>query len=190
MRASEYPKDDWTFDQFVETAKKLTKTAGKGTFGYQMPTATGIATSAGSSARASASSTTSSTRRKAQFSHAGRSSADARLWRTTCPTPSRPRPALPTRQRREHDQHRQVRHEVRRAPGSCPQLNSQKLRDENKNVRFDVVRMPKGAVRQSAASRLGRGCLRAARLEADNAEDAAWKFAAYLGERGRQQDVL
>ena len=30
-----YPKDDWTFDQFVETAKKLTN-AGKKKFGYQM----------------------------------------------------------------------------------------------------------------------------------------------------------
>ncbi len=30
-----YPKDDWTFDQFVETAKKLTN-ADKKKFGYQM----------------------------------------------------------------------------------------------------------------------------------------------------------
>jgi multiple sugar transport system substrate-binding protein len=31
-----YPKDDWTFDQFIETAKKLTKTSGADKrFGYQ-----------------------------------------------------------------------------------------------------------------------------------------------------------
>ena len=111
-----YPTDDWTFEQFVETAKKLTD-AGKGTFGYQVNGNwyRDIGWIVGTGKREFDNIIDPN---KAQFNtpEIVERMHDDRV-RHAAHLEGRAEPGRHVR--RQHDQHRQVRHEVRRARGSC-----------------------------------------------------------------------
>jgi ABC-type glycerol-3-phosphate transport system substrate-binding protein len=61
-------------------------------------------------------------------------------------------------------------------PWFLPQLNTPALRDQKKEVVFDVVRMPKGA----GAGRPHRGWGEGLCIPKTDKVDAAWDFASYL----------
>ena len=64
-----------------------------------------------------------------------------------------------------------------------PQLNTPQLREQKKEIVFDVVRMPKGA----GAGRPHRGWGEGLCLGKTNKTEASWRFASYLvGEEGNK----
>jgi multiple sugar transport system substrate-binding protein len=167
-----YPKDDWTFDQFVELAKKLTN-ADKKKFGYQMNgnwyRDIGWIVLTG----------------KREFDNI----IDPKKSQFGAPE------VVQMLQTMSYD----MAHTFKAAPspadtsgantintGACamhydgpwflPQLNSPALREQKKEVVFDVVRMPKGAGSGRPHRGWGEGV---AVCKTDKAE-AAWNFAAYL----------
>ena len=167
-----YPKDDWTFDQFVELAKKLTN-ADKKKFGYQMNgnwyRDIGWIVLTG----------------KREFDNI----IDPKKSQFGSPE------VVQMLQTMSYD----MAHTFKAAPspadtsgantintGACamkyegawflPQLNSPTLREQKKEVVFDVVRMPKGA----GAGRPHRGWGEGVAVTKSDKAEAAWNFAAYL----------
>jgi multiple sugar transport system substrate-binding protein len=174
-----HPKDEWTFDEFVETAKKLTD-AGKGTFGYQMNgnwfRDIGWIVGTGKREFDNIIDPT-----KAQFN------TPEIVERMTITSydmahtfKAAPSPADTSGANTINTGKCAMKYE---GPWFLPQLNSEKLRTEGKQVEFDVVRMPKGAGSGRPHRGWGEGV---AVGKTDKAEDA-WKFAAYLvGEEGNK----
>jgi multiple sugar transport system substrate-binding protein len=167
-----FPKDDWTFDQFVETAKKLTD-AGKGLFGYQM--------------------------NGNWYRDIGWLVLTGKREFDNIIDPKKAQFAAPEISQMLQTMAYDMAHTFKAAPspadtsgantintGKCamkyegawflPQLNTQKLRDEKKEVAFDVVRMPKGA----GAGRPHRGWGEGVIVTKSDKAEAAWNFAAYL----------
>ena len=167
-----YPKDDWTFDQFVELAKKLTN-ADKKKFGYQMNgnwyRDIGWIVLTG----------------KREFDNI----IDPKKAQFGAPE------VVQMLQTMAYD----MAHTFKAAPspadtsgantintGACamkyegawflPQLNSPTLREQKKEVVFDVVRMPKGA----GSGRPHRGWGEGVAVTKSDKAEAAWNFAAYL----------
>lgn len=168
-----YPKDDWTFDQFVETAKKLTD-AGKGTFGYQCNANwfRDIGWIVGTGKREFDAIIDPT---KAQF--ATQEIID-RITTTSYDMPhtfkAAPSPADTSGANTINTGKCAMKYE---GPWFLPQLNSQKLRDEKKEVPFDVVRMP---ATPGVSGRPHRGWGEGVCVTKSEMAEAAWGFAAYL----------
>ncbi|MCU0507932.1 MAG: substrate-binding domain-containing protein [Anaerolineae bacterium] len=168
-----YPKDDWTFDQFVETAQKLTD-AGKGTFGYQVNgnwfRDIGWIVGTGKREFDNIIDPT-----KAQFNT--KEIVD-RITTTSYDMPNTykaaPSPADTSGAYTINNGNCAMKYE---GPWFLPQLNSQKLRDEKKEVPFDVVRMP---ATPGVAGRPHRGWGEGVAVTKTDMAEAAWAFAAYL----------
>lgn len=167
-----YPKDDWTFDQFVDLAKKLTS-AEKKKFGYQ---ANGN-----------------------WFRDIGWIVLTGKREFDNIIDPKKAQFADPDVMKMIQTVAYDMPWTFKAAPnptdtsgantintGACamkyegawflPQLNTQALRDQKKEVKFDVVRMPKGA----AAGRPHRGWGEGVCVGKTDKADSAWDFAAYL----------
>jgi len=167
-----YPKDDWTFDQFVELAKKLTN-ADKKKFGYQMN---------GNWYRDIGWIVLTGKRefdniidpKKSQFG----SPEVVQMLQTMSydmahTFKAAPSPADTSGANTINTGACAMKYE---GPWFLPQLNSPALREQKKEVVFDVVRMPKGAGSGRPHRGWGEGV---AVCKTDKAE-AAWNFAAYL----------
>ena len=167
-----YPKDDWTFDQFVETAKKLTN-ADKKKFGYQMN---------GNWYRDIGWIVLTGKRefdtvidpKKAQFSDPAivqmiqTMSYDMAHTFKAAPSPADTSGAFTI-----NTGACGMKYE---GPWFMPQLNTTALRDQKKEVPFDVVRMPKGA----GSGRPHRGWGEGVCVCKTAKSDPAWAFASYL----------
>lgn len=167
-----YPKDDWTFEQFVETAKKLTD-ASKGTFGYQ-PNANwyrDIGWIVGTGKREFDSIIDP---KKAQF--ATKEIVD-RITTVAYDLPQgkfAPSPADTSGANTINTGKVAMKYE---GPWFLPQLNTQKLRDEKKEVAFDVVRMP---VTAGVSGRPHRGWGEGLVVTKSDLAESAWALAAWL----------
>jgi len=167
-----YPKDDWTFEQFVELAKKLTN-PDKKKFGYQM--------------------------NGNWYRDIGWIVLTGKREFDNIIDPKKSQFAAPEIVQMLQTVSYDLAHTLKAAPspadtsgantintGACamkyegpwflPQLNSPTLREQKKEVAFDVVRMPKGAAPGRPHRGWGEGV---AICKTDKAE-AAWSFAAYL----------
>ncbi len=176
-----YPTDDWTFEEFVETAKKLTD-AGKGTFGYQV--------------------------NGNWFRDIGWIVGTGKREFDQIVDPTKAQFDTPEIVERLTTVAYDMPHTMKVAPspadtsgantintGKCamkyegawflPQLNSAKLREEKKEVPFDVVRMPKT---NGVAGRPHRGWGEGVAIPKTDLAEAAWAFAAFLvSEEGNKQ---
>jgi multiple sugar transport system substrate-binding protein len=167
-----YPTDDWTFDQFVELAKKLTN-ADKKKFGYQMN---------GSWFRDIGWIVLTGKRefdniidpKKSQFNTPEvvqmLQTVGYDMAYTFMASPS---PADTSGANTINTGACAMKYE---GPWFLPQLNSPTLREQKKEVVFDVVRMPKGA----ASGRPHRGWGEGVCIPKTDQVEAAWNFAAYL----------
>jgi len=175
-----YPKDEWTFDEFVETAKKLTD-AGKGTFGYQMNgnwfRDIGWIVGTGKREFDNIIDPT-----KSQFNTPEIIDAMTITSFDMAHTfKAAPSPADTSGANTINTGKCAMKYE---GAWFLPQLNSAKLRDEKKEVPFDVVRMPKGL----AAGRPHRGWSEGVAVGKTAKAEDAWKFAAFLiSEEGNKQ---
>jgi len=167
-----YPKDDWTFEQFVELAKKLTN-ADKKKFGYQAN---------GNWYRDIGWIVLTGKRefdnvidpKKSQFGD-----ADIVKMITTVAYDmphtfkAAPNPTDTSGANTINTGACAMKYE---GPWFLPQLNSPQLREQKKEVVFDVVRMPKGA----GSGRPHRGWGEGVCIPKTAKTEAAWGFAAYL----------
>lgn len=175
-----YPKDEWTFDEFVETAKKLTD-AGKGTFGYQMNgnwfRDIGWIVGTGKREFDNIIDPT-----KSQFNTPEIIDAmTVTAYDMAHTFKAAPSPADTSGANTINTGKCAMKYE---GAWFLPQLNSAKLRADNKQVPFDVVRMPKGA----AAGRPHRGWSEGVAVGKTAKAEDAWKFAAFLiSEEGNKQ---
>lgn len=167
-----YPKDEWTFEEFVETAKKLTD-AGKGTFGYQM--------------------------NGNWYRDIGWIVGTGKREFDTIIDPKKAQFNTPEIVDRLQVMSYEMAHTMKVAPSPAdtsgantintgkvamkyegawflPQLNSPTLREQKKEVVFDVVRMPKGG----ASGRPHRGWGEGVCVAKTPKTEAAWKFASFL----------
>ena len=167
-----YPKDDWTYDQFVELAKKLTS-AEKKRFGYQAN---------GNWYRDIGWIVTSGKRefdniidpKKAQFGDpAVMNIIQTVAYDMPHTFKAAPNPTDTSGANTINTGACAMKYE---GPWFMPQLNTPALREQKKEVVFDVVRMPKTA----AAGRPHRGWAEGVALPKSDKQDAAWDFAAYL----------
>ena len=167
-----YPKDDWTFDQFVELAQKLTK-ADQKKWGYQAN---------GNWYRDIGWIVLTGKRefdniidpKKAQFSDPDvmkmlQTVAYDMPW-TMKVTPN------PTDTSGANTINTGACAMKYEGPWFLPQLNTPALREQKKEVAFDVVRMPKGA----GAGRPHRGWGEGVCIPKTDKQASAWDFAAYL----------
>lgn len=171
-----FPTDEWTFEQFLETAKKLTKTDGANKlFGYQANGSwfrdIGWIVGAGKREFDNVIDP-----KKAQFNQPEivnliqTVAYDVYHTLKIAPTPADMSGGANTIQ-----------------TGNCamkyegawffPQLNSAALRDQKKNVEFDIVRMPIGADK----ARPHRNLVSGVALPKGKNTEAAWAFTSYLG---------
>jgi len=167
-----YPTDDWTFEQFVELAKKLTDTAKK-KFGYQAN---------GNWFRDIGWIVLTGKRefdniidpKKSQFNTPEivkmitTVAYDMPHTMKVAPNPTDTSGALTI-----NTGACAMKYE---GPWFLPQLNSPTLREQKKQVEFDVVRMPKGTAAGRPHRAWGEGVcvVKTAKVE------AAWEFAKYL----------
>jgi len=167
-----YPTDDWTFDQFVELAKKLTN-ADKKKFGYQMN---------GNWYRDIGWIVLTGKRefdnvidpKKSQFGDPD----IVKLLQTVSydmayTFKAAPSPADTSGANTINTGACAMKYE---GPWFLPQLNSPALREQKKEVVFDVVRMPKG----TGSGRPHRGWGEGVAIPKTDKVEAAWNFAAYL----------
>lgn len=167
-----YPKDEWTFEEFLETAKKLTNPA-KGTFGYQVNGNwfRDIGWIVGTGKREFDSIIDP---KKAQFSLP---EIVQRITTVSYELPHvhqvAPSPADTSGANTINTGKVAMKYE---GPWFLPQLNSPKLREQGKEVPFDVVRMPKDMAPGRPHRGWGEGvaCTKSDRVE------AAFKFASFL----------
>ncbi|MCX7707867.1 MAG: sugar ABC transporter substrate-binding protein [Anaerolineae bacterium] len=167
-----YPKDEWTFEQFLETAKKLTDPA-KGLFGYQVNGNwfRDIGWILGTGKREFDSTIDP---KKAQFSLP---EIVERITTVSYELPHvhkvAPSPADTSGANTINTGKVAMKYE---GPWFLPQLNSPKLREQGKEVPFDVVRMPKDKAPGRPHRGWGEGvvCTKSDRVE------AAWRFASFL----------
>lgn len=168
-----YPKDEWTFEEFVETAKKLTD-AGKGTFGYQM--------------------------NGNWYRDIGWIVGTGKREFDNIIDPKKAQFNTPEIAARLQTMSYEMAHTLKVAPspadtsgantintGKCamkyegawflPQLNSPTLREQKKEVVFDVVRMP---ATSGVSGRPHRGWGEGVCVCKTDKSDAAWNFAAFL----------
>ncbi len=168
-----YPKDDWTFEQFVELAKKLTTSGTDKKYGYQAN---------GNWYRDIGWLVLTGKRefdniidpKKSQFA----APEIVKMLQTVAydlphvdkaaPNPTDTSGALTINTGKCA-----MKYE---GPWFLPQLNSPALRDQKKQVEFDVVRMPKGA----GTGRPHRGWGEGVAIPKTSKTDAAWDFVAYL----------
>jgi multiple sugar transport system substrate-binding protein len=167
-----YPTDDWTFEGFVELAQKLTDPA-KGKFGYQMNGNwyRDIGWIVGTGVREFDNIIDP---KKSQFSDP----AVVKVMQTMAfdmahTFKAAPSPADTSGANTINTGACAMKYE---GAWFLPQLNSAKLREEKKEVPFDVVRMPKGA----AAGRPHRGWGEGVVVVKTPKSEAAWNFASYL----------
>ncbi len=176
-----YPKADWTFDQFVETAKKLTD-AGKGLFGYQVNGNwyRDIGWIVGTGKREF---DTIIDPKKAIFNQP---EIVERITTTSYDMPQTwkvaPSPADTSGANTINTGKCAMKYE---GPWFLPQLNSPKLREQKKEVPFDVVLMP---ATPGVSGRPHRGWGEGVAIPKTDAAEAAWAFAAFLvSEEGNKQ---
>ena len=176
-----YPTDDWTFEDFVETAKKLTD-AGKGTFGYQVNGNwyRDIGWIVGTGKREFDQIVDPT---KAQFNTP---EIVERMTMTAYDMPHTlkvaPSPADTSGANTINTGKCAMKYE---GAWFLPQLNSPKLREDKKEVPFDVVRMPKT---NGVADRPHRGWGEGVAIPKTDLAEAAWAFAAFLvSEDGNKQ---
>lgn len=174
-----YPTDDWTFDQFVDMAKKLTN-ADKKKFGYQ-PNGNWYRDIGWIVLTGKREFDSVIDPKKSQFG----SAEVAQMIQTVAydlphtfkaaPNPTDTSGALTI-----NTGACAMKYE---GPWFLPQLNSPDLRAQKKEVVFDVVRMPKGA----GAGRPHRGWAEGVAVTKSDKVDAAWAFAAYMaGDEGNK----
>ncbi len=177
-----YPKDDWTLDQFLDMAKKLTNTSGASKkFGYQTSGAwfRDIGWIVGTGKREFDSIVDP---KKAMFSQPEvmkiiqTVASDVMNTLKVSPTSAESAGGANT----INTGNCAMKYE---GPWFFPQLNSQQLRDQKKEVLFDVVRMPK----ISDDKRPHRGWAEGVALVKGKNPDAAWDFVKYMaGEEGNK----
>jgi multiple sugar transport system substrate-binding protein len=167
-----YPTDDWTFDQFVDMAKKLTN-ADKKKFGYQAN---------GNWYRDIGWIVLTGKRefdnvidpKKSQF---GDADVAKMLQTVAYDLPhvfkAAPNPTDTSGANTINTGACAMKYE---GPWFLPQLNTPDLRAQKKEVVFDVVRMPKGA----GAGRPHRGWGEGVCIVKTAKTEAAWRFASYL----------
>lgn len=167
-----YPTDDWTFDQFVEMAQKLTS-ADKKKFGYQAN---------GSWFRDIGWIVLTGKRefdtildpKKSQF---GTAEVVKMIQTVAYDMPhtfkAAPNPTDTSGANTINTGACAMKYE---GPWFLPQLNTPELRAQKKEVVFDVVRMPKG----SASGRPHRGWAEGVAVTKSDKADAAWDFANYM----------
>ena len=168
-----YPKDDWTFDQFVEIAKKLTN-ADKRKFGYQMNgnwyRDIGWIVLAGKREFDNIIDP-----KKSQFGapEIGADAPDHGL-RHGAHLQGRAQPGRHLR--RQHHQHGRLRHEVRRpvVPASAQHPGTARRRRRKWPSTSCACRRAR-----ARAGRIAAGAKASCVTKSDKAE-AAWNFAAYL----------
>jgi multiple sugar transport system substrate-binding protein len=178
-----FPKDDWTFDQFLEIAKKLTKTDGANKmFGYQANGSwfrdIGWIVSTGKREFDNIVDP-----KKATFSQADVANmvqvvaSDVYNTLKVAPTPADQSGGANTIQTGNCA----MKYE---GPWFLGQLNSPKLREDKKAVEFDVVLMPQF----KDANRTHRGWSEGVALpKTSRSSDPAWDFVAYMaGEEGNR----
>ncbi len=167
-----YPKDDWTFDQFVETAKKLTN-ADKKKFGYQ-PNGNWYRDIGWIVLTGKREFDNVIDPKKSQF---GDKDVAAILQTVSFDMPHTmkvsPNPTDTSGAFTINTGACGMKYE---GPWFLPQLNTPQLREQKKEVVFDVVRMPKGA----GAGRPHRGWGEGVCVVKTPKADAAWEFAKYL----------
>jgi multiple sugar transport system substrate-binding protein len=176
-----YPTDDWTFEEFVETAKKLTD-AGKGTFGYQVN---------GNWYRDIGWIVGTGKREFDQIVDPTKSQFNTpeiveRITTTSYDMPHTwkvaPSPADTSGANTINTGKCAMKYE---GAWFLPQLNSAKLREDKKEVPFDVVRMPKT---NGVAGSPHRGWGEGVAIPKTDLAEAAWAFAAFLvSEAGNKQ---
>jgi len=167
-----YPTDDWTFDQFVDLAQKLTSAANK-KFGYQAN---------GSWFRDIGWLVLTGKRefdniidpKKSQFGAAEIvKMVNTVAYEMPHTLKVAPNPTDTSGANTINTGACAMKYE---GPWFLPQLNSPTLREQKKEVPFDVVRMPKG----TAAGRPHRGWAEGVAVTKTPKADAAWAFAAYM----------
>lgn len=177
-----YPTDDWTFDEFVEMAKKLTNTSGAAKkFGFQ-PNGNwyrdiGFIVLTGKREFDNIIDP-----KKAQFNQpeivkmVQTVASDVIYNLKVAPSASDTQGGANT----INTGNCALKYE---GPWFFPQLNSPDLRNQKKEVAFDVVMMPKGA----DTKRTHRGWSEGVILPKSNNQDAAWAFASFMaGEEGNK----
>ncbi len=178
-----YPKTDWTFDEFVETAKKLTD-AGKGLFGYQVNGNwyRDIGWIVGTGKREF---DTIIDPKKAMFNQP---EIVDRITTTSYDMPHTwkvaPSPADTSGANTINTGKCAMKYE---GPWFLPQLNSPKLREQKKEVPFDVVLMPKTP---NVSGRPHRGWGEGVAVTEDRPGRGRLGVRRVPGERSRQQAVL
>jgi len=167
-----YPTDDWTFDQFVELAGKLTNAANK-KFGYQ-PNINWYRDIGWIVLTGKREFDNIIDPKKAQFSNPDvmkmiqTVAYDMPQTMKVTPSPMDTSGAFTINTGAVA-----MKYE---GPWFLPQLNSPQLREQKKEVVFDVVRMPKGA----GAGRPHRGWGEGVCVVKTAKSEAAWEFAKYL----------
>ena len=167
-----YPTDDWTFDQFVDMAQKLTN-AGKKVFGYQ-PNGNWYRDIGWIVLTGKREFDNVIDPKKSQF---GDPDVVKMIQTVAYDMPYTFKAApLPTDTSGAYSINNSNCGLKYEGPWFMPQLNTQQLRDQKKEVVFDVVRMPKGA----GAGRPHRGWGEGVCIPKTSKTDAAWAFASYL----------
>lgn len=170
-----YPTDDWTFEQFIETAQKLTKTEGSTkVYGLQANGAwfRDIGWIRGTGKQEFDSLVDP---KKAMFNQpeiveiVQLVASDVYYTMNIAPTPADLSAGANTFQTGNVG----MKYE---GPWWFPQMNSPELRAENKQIEFDVVMMPKMA----DPERPHRGWAEGIALLAGNNVEEAWKFASFM----------
>ena len=167
-----YPTDDWTFEQFVELAGKLTNAANK-KFGYQ-PNGNWYRDIGWIVLTGKREFDNIIDPKKSQFGAPeivkmlNTVSYEMPHVQKVAPNPTDTSGALTI-----NTGACAMKYE---GPWFLPQLNSPQLREQKKEVVFDVVRMPKGA----ASGRPHRGWGEGVCVVKTAKSDAAWEFAKYL----------
>ena len=176
----EFPTDDWTFEEFMETATKLTN-PDKKLFGIQ---ANGNWFRDIGWIRLTGKQEFDSLYdpRKAMFNHpeivdiVQKMASDVYYKMKIAPTPADLQGGANTIQ----TGNAAMKYE---GPWFFPALNSPKLREENKNVPFDIVLMPK----MGDEKRRHRGWTEGVALLKGDQLQASWEFAAFMaGEEGNK----
>jgi multiple sugar transport system substrate-binding protein len=167
-----YPTDDWTFEQFVELAQKLTNATNK-KFGYQANTNwfrdIGWIVLTGKREFDNIIDP-----KKAQFN----TPEIVKMLQTVAsdmPYTFKAAP-LPTDTSGAFTINTGACAMKYEGPWFLPQLNSPTLREQKKQVEFDVVRMPKGA----GSGRPHRGWGEGVAIVKTAKSEAAWEFVKYL----------
>ncbi len=175
-----YPTDDWTFEQFYELAQKLTTTSGTAKkYGLQ---------GNGNWYRDIGWIVLTGKRefdnvidpKKAQFSNADVMAMIQKMTYDAVHTDKvAPNPTDTSGAYSFNNVNCAMRYD---GPWYMPQINSPTLREQKKQVEFDVVRMPKGA----GSGRPHRGWAEGVAIPKTDKVDAAWDFAAYMAGEGNQ----